>query len=218
MRQPMSETTTESENAMKQNYLVRHIGIWYHSHEWADQTFDEIQLGLDPSTVNRLIRHRDEKYIEFTDGNHLRMIPAIEASRGFKTTETYIQYGTPLPICSAIIYPTSLRQPIVIRKASEILRGGMTFEQYWREMDALFKPDIASLPELRGILYRYFDVGNDCYTYTLTRVKEAFNYGTVGIDDFVEWDDKNIDDLAAFIINEYGKSRPEEFFDEPYLS
>lgn len=41
---------------------------------------------------------------------------------------------------------------------------------------------------------------NDTYCYHLTRVKSGFSYGTVTLEDFVEFDDTTIDDLADDII------------------
>ena len=54
--------------------------------------------------------------------------------------------------------------------------------------------------KLIEVLSRYFDIG-DSYTYTLTRVKEAFAVGTVSLYDFVEWGKNNVEDLAEYIVN-----------------
>ncbi len=54
--------------------------------------------------------------------------------------------------------------------------------------------------KLIEVLLDYFDIGKDCYTYNLTRVKEAFQVGTMTFDDFVELDEENITDLADYII------------------
>lgn len=40
---------------------------------------------------------------------------------------------------------------------------------------------------------------NDTYTYELTRVKSAFKVGTISLDDFEEWSEKNVKDLAEAI-------------------
>ena len=53
---------------------------------------------------------------------------------------------------------------------------------------------------LKNILKEYFGIG-DSYTYELTRVKEAFAIGTMTFDDFVEWNEDNIEDLAQYIIS-----------------
>jgi hypothetical protein len=53
--------------------------------------------------------------------------------------------------------------------------------------------------KLNDILREYFDIG-DSYSYNLTRVKEAFSCGTVTLDDFVEFDEDTIDDLAEYIL------------------
>lgn len=53
--------------------------------------------------------------------------------------------------------------------------------------------------KLIEILSKYFSIG-DSDTYCLTRVKEGFAVGTVTIDDFVEWDEENIADLADYIL------------------
>ena len=52
---------------------------------------------------------------------------------------------------------------------------------------------------LMDVLSKYFEL-NDTYCYHLTRVKEGFSYGTVTLEDFVEFDDATIDDLADDII------------------
>lgn len=52
---------------------------------------------------------------------------------------------------------------------------------------------------LKQLLLQYFDIGGDCYTYELMRVKEAFEIGTMTTDDFVEWDELQIDDMIAYI-------------------
>lgn len=53
---------------------------------------------------------------------------------------------------------------------------------------------------LKEALMEYFNIG-DSYAYFLTRVKEAFNYGTVKPDDFEEFTEENIDDIIQFITN-----------------
>ena len=49
------------------------------------------------------------------------------------------------------------------------------------------------------VLAKYFDIG-DSYAYNLTRVKEAFAVGTVTIDDFVEFDDEVVADIADHLL------------------
>lgn len=62
--------------------------------------------------------------------------------------------------------------------------------QEWR--DNMFE-------KLFEILSRYFNIG-DSDTYELTRMKEAFELGTMTFDDFSEWDEENVADLASYII------------------
>ena len=54
--------------------------------------------------------------------------------------------------------------------------------------------------QLKEILMSYFCIG-DSDTYQLTRVKEAFQIGTMTFDDFVEWDEEHVDDLIEYIKN-----------------
>lgn len=54
------------------------------------------------------------------------------------------------------------------------------------------------LEKLRQLLVEYFNIG-DSYAYWLTRVKEAFAYGTVTLDDFEEFTEESIDDIIEFI-------------------
>lgn len=51
-------------------------------------------------------------------------------------------------------------------------------------------------------LMKYFDINtNNCMAYNLTRVKEAREYGTLTIDDFVEFDEDTINDIVNYIFN-----------------
>lgn len=50
------------------------------------------------------------------------------------------------------------------------------------------------------VLRQYFDIG-DSYTYELTRDKKGFAVGTVDLDDFEEWGEENIEDLAQYIVS-----------------
>lgn len=53
--------------------------------------------------------------------------------------------------------------------------------------------------KLVELLAKYFTIG-DSYAYNLTRVKEAFAVGTVTIDDFVEFDDEVVADIADHLL------------------
>ena len=53
--------------------------------------------------------------------------------------------------------------------------------------------------KLIELLAKYFTIG-DSYAYNLTRVKEAFAVGTVSLDDFVEFDDETVADIADHLI------------------
>ena len=52
---------------------------------------------------------------------------------------------------------------------------------------------------LMRALRSYFDIG-DSYVYNLTRDKHAFACGTMGFDDFEEFSEENIEDLADYLI------------------
>ena len=41
----------------------------------------------------------------------------------------------------------------------------------------------------------------DTYTYELKRVKSAFEVGTMSLEDFEEWTDENVEDLAETIVD-----------------
>lgn len=67
---------------------------------------------------------------------------------------------------------------------------------------------LAMLPtreKLIDILSHYFQIG-DSYTFELTRVKEAFELGTMSFEDFSEWDEENIADLADWILDKLQKT------------
>ena len=53
---------------------------------------------------------------------------------------------------------------------------------------------------LMQLLSRYFDIG-DSYTYNLTRVKSAFAVGTVDLDDFEEYTEDDVANLADHLID-----------------
>ena len=53
--------------------------------------------------------------------------------------------------------------------------------------------------KLIELLTKYFDIG-DSYAYNLTRVKSAFACGTMGFDDFEEFDDETVADIADHLI------------------
>jgi len=61
--------------------------------------------------------------------------------------------------------------------------------------------------KLIEVLTKYFGLNDQdgTYTYSLTRVKSAFNVGTITIDDFQEFDDEQIEDVAQYIIQEFSK-------------
>ena len=50
------------------------------------------------------------------------------------------------------------------------------------------------------LLSRYFDIG-DSYTYNLTRVKSAFAVGTVDLDDFEEYTEDDVANLADHLLD-----------------
>ena len=62
--------------------------------------------------------------------------------------------------------------------------------------------------ELIKVLNDYFTIG-DSDTYVLTRVKEGFALGTVTIDDFQEFDESNVADLADYVIKHTSKASVE---------
>lgn len=53
--------------------------------------------------------------------------------------------------------------------------------------------------KLIELISKYFNIGDSC-AYHLTRVKEAFAYGTVCVDDFVEFDEDTVNDLVDYLI------------------
>ena len=54
--------------------------------------------------------------------------------------------------------------------------------------------------KLVELLAKYFDIG-DSYAYNLTRAKSAFACGTVGLDDFEEFDEETVADIADHLIS-----------------
>ena len=58
---------------------------------------------------------------------------------------------------------------------------------------------MADREKLIELLANYFDIG-DSYAYNLTRVKSAFACGTMGFDDFEEFDEETVEDIATHLI------------------
>ena len=58
-----------------------------------------------------------------------------------------------------------------------------------------------TVEELKELLFDYFGFHekDGTYTHELIRVKEGYKYGTISIEDFEEWTEENIDDLAKAI-------------------
>lgn len=59
--------------------------------------------------------------------------------------------------------------------------------------------EIKTIDFMQEILNEYFNVPNDTYAYNLTRVKEAFNVGTMSLEDFEEFDENTTRDLAEYL-------------------
>lgn len=55
---------------------------------------------------------------------------------------------------------------------------------------------------MQNILNEYFNIPNDTYAYNLTRVKDAFNVGTMSLEDFEEFNEETTRDLAEFLVEE----------------
>ena len=53
--------------------------------------------------------------------------------------------------------------------------------------------------ELADLISQYFNVGGDCYSYTLTRDKEAFELGVMSTSDFAEFGDEECEELAGYL-------------------
>ena len=55
------------------------------------------------------------------------------------------------------------------------------------------------IDNLKDKLLEYFEVGRDSYFYVLTRDKSAFDYGTMSFDDFIEFNEAQVDDIVDFL-------------------
>ena len=53
--------------------------------------------------------------------------------------------------------------------------------------------------KLKDLLMEYFTIG-DSYSYNLTRVKSAFAFGTVSLEDFEEFDESVVDDIVEYLL------------------
>ena len=75
-----------------------------------------------------------------------------------------------------------------------------------RTIEAIKPADVVPVnrEKLMAVLRNYFSIG-DSFTYELTRVKSAFEVGTMSLDDFEEWGEENISDLCDYIFRELRK-------------
>lgn len=53
--------------------------------------------------------------------------------------------------------------------------------------------------ELADLIRQHFNVGGDCYSYTLTRDKEVFELGVMSTSDFAEFGDEECEELASYL-------------------
>jgi hypothetical protein len=62
-----------------------------------------------------------------------------------------------------------------------------------------------TIENLMEVLSDFFQLNelDGSYTYELTRVKEAFNVATMTMDDFEEWSQDQIDDLATYLWDKF---------------
>ncbi|MGD6876938.1 hypothetical protein [Bacillus infantis] len=62
-----------------------------------------------------------------------------------------------------------------------------------------------TIENLMEVLSDYFQLNEreGSYTYELTRVKSAFSVGTMTMEDFEEWGDVHIDDLATHLWDKF---------------
>jgi len=75
-----------------------------------------------------------------------------------------------------------------------------------KSFQALAEMDLSERREtLIDCFSKWADVG-DSYIFDLTRVKEAFSVGTMGLEDFQEWDEKRI----TLLLDELLKTFPED--------
>lgn len=72
-----------------------------------------------------------------------------------------------------------------------------------RSIESITPADVVPVnrEKLMAVLRDYFSIG-DSYTYELTRVKSAFDIGTMSLDDFKEWEEEDISCLCDYILRE----------------
>ena len=92
-----------------------------------------------------------------------------------------------------------------IRKADAIKQCGfgMTSLHIADNLRKMQPADVVPVnrEKLMAVLRDYFSIG-DSYTYELTRVKSAFEVGTMSLDDFKEWEEEDITCLCDYILRE----------------
>lgn len=80
---------------------------------------------------------------------------------------------------SKLFYPDGYDEPTEVVLARQVLR----FHE-----------------KLPFMLRQCFEVGGDCYTFNLTRCRSAFAVGTIDVDDFEEFTEEDIEDIARYVL------------------
>ena len=116
------------------SYLSRTIHIWYWDRAWAEKVFDDIIDVSQPDYILSVRKSKSEMSAHFLDGSHLRMIPEKDCMRAYRSTETFIQYGTEQDFCERVIMPACrIHSPRVIASALDIMNGGTPASIYYGE-------------------------------------------------------------------------------------
>ena len=88
----------------------------------------------------------------------------------------------------------------LIRKNHDLEKKGYVYTEEAIETVLNYIDNSISKEVIEEKLMKYFDINtNNCMAYNLTRVKEAKQYGTLTIDDFVEFDEETINDIVNYI-------------------
>lgn len=102
--------------------------------------------------------------------------------------------------------PTSFANPIkgtaeILREAADLIEKLSSEPDCVKAELALETAEKASdRDKLLNLLAAYFNIG-DSYEYSLTRIKEAFELGTMTFEDFSEFDDAKVAEIADYLID-----------------
>lgn len=93
-----------------------------------------------------------------------------------------------------------LAQTRLMEQAADLIEKMSLEQDSVKAEPALETAEKTDREKLLNLLAVYFNIGNS-YEYSLTRTKEAFGLGTMTFEDFAEFDDAKVAEIADYLID-----------------